>query len=63
MDHLDYLMEQYVERINLLTDALTQGNLPSIEEYRYVCGQLRGLEAACGVIRDLNKRLENSDNE
>jgi hypothetical protein len=63
MKELDYLMDQYVERIHLLTDALTQGNLPSIEEYRYVCGQLRGLESACGVIRDLNKRLENSDNE
>jgi hypothetical protein len=63
MRELDYLTNEYVERIQLLTDALTQGNLPSIEEYRYVCGQLRGLEAACGVIRDLKKRLENSDNE
>ena len=63
MRELDYLTNEYVERIRLLTDALTQGNLPSIEEYRYVCGQLRGLEAACGVIRDLKKRLENSDNE
>jgi hypothetical protein len=63
MRELDYLLVEYTERIQLLTGALTQGNLPSIEEYRYVCGQLRGLEAACGVIKDLKKRLENSDNE
>jgi len=63
MDYLDFLLKEYKERMAYLTDGLARGNMPSMEEYRYVCGQLRGLEAACGVIQDLKKRLENSDNE
>jgi len=63
MDYLDFLLKEYKERMAYLTDGLARGNMPSMEEYRYVCGQLRGLEAACGVIKDLKKRLENSDNE
>jgi hypothetical protein len=56
-------MKEYRERIEFLTGGLAQGNIPTIEEYRYVCGQIRGLEAACGTIQDLKQRLENSDNE
>ena len=63
MDYLEYLMKEYKERIEFLTGGLAQDNIPTIEEYRYVCGQIRGLEAACGTIQDLKQRLENSDNE
>jgi hypothetical protein len=56
-------MKEYKERIEFLTGGLAQDNIPTIEEYRYVCGQIRGLEAACGTIQDLKQRLENSDNE
>ena len=63
MDYLDYLVKEYKERIEFLTGGLAQGNIPTIEEYRYVCGQIRGLEAAYGIIQDLKQRLENSDNE
>jgi hypothetical protein len=63
MDHLDFLLKEYKERMEYLTDGLARGNIPTIEEYRYVCGQLRGLEAASGTIIDLKKRLEHSDDE
>lgn len=49
------------DRMDMLSRAVIQGNCPTIEEYRYMCGQLRGLEAACGIIEDLKKRMENSD--
>jgi hypothetical protein len=62
-NHLDYLLREYQERRDYLSSALAQGNIPTMEEYRYVCGQLRGLEAASLIITDLKKRLENSDNE
>jgi len=61
MDHLEYLLKEYQDRMQFLTDGLAQGNIPTIEEYRYICGQLRGLEAACGIIVDLQKRLEHSN--
>lgn len=61
MDYFEYLVKEYDDRIAYLTRGLSQGNIPTIEEYRYVCGQIRGLEAAIGTIQDLKKRLENPD--
>lgn len=63
MDQLDYLIKEYIDRMEFLKGGLAQGNIPTMEEYRYVCGQIRGLEAACATIEDLKKRMENSDNE
>jgi len=61
--NLEFLLREYKDRMDMLTQALARGNAPSFEEYKYICGQLRGLEAACGIIIDLKARLENSDNE
>lgn len=63
MDYLEYLLKEYIDRMDFLKGGLSQGNIPTIEEYRYICGQIRGLEAACGTIQDLKQRMENSDNE
>ena len=59
--NLDYLLDEYKERLDLLKQAVAAGTCQSFEEYKYVCGQLRGLESACAVIVDLKQRLENSD--
>ncbi len=59
--NLEYLFDQFRERMQMLTEAVARGNCKDIEEYRFVCGQLRGLEAACGIIKDLEQKLENSD--
>jgi hypothetical protein len=59
--NLEFLLSEYKDRMDMLSEALIRGNCPTIEEYRYICGQLRGLEAACGIIIDLKNRLENSD--
>jgi hypothetical protein len=56
-------LKEYIDRMDFLKGGLAQGNIPTIEEYRYVCGQIRGLEAACGTIQDLRTKMENSDNE
>ena len=57
----DVLLAEYKDRMDMLSEALFRGNCPTIEEYRYICGQLRGLEAASGIIVDLKQRLENLD--
>jgi hypothetical protein len=49
--------------MDMLSEALIRGNCPTIEEYRYICGQLRGLEAACATIVDLRKRTEEDFDE
>ena len=58
---LDYLLSQYKERMDMLSDAMARGGCTSFEEYKFTCGQLRGLEAACAVIKDLQERLETLD--
>ena len=59
--NLDYLLTEYRDRINMLQNAISTGNCVNYEEYKYACGQIRGLESACLTITDLKKRMENSD--
>lgn len=61
MNDLDYLLKEHRERIDTLKQAIAAGNCASYDEYKYACGQVRGLEAACLTITDLKQRLENSD--
>lgn len=63
MDYLEYLLKEYIDRMDFLKGGLAQGNIPTMEEYRYVCGQIRGLEAACGIIEGLKQKMESSDDE
>jgi|FreactcultureFD7_1027221.scaffolds.fasta_scaffold80412_2 hypothetical protein len=60
MDYKIYevLLGEYKSRMDMLSEALIRGNCPTIEEYRYICGQLRGLEAACAIIEDLQHKTE-----
>ena len=58
---LEYLLSEYKDRMQMLSDAMARGMCTSFEEYKFTCGQLRGLESACSVIQDLVDRLENSD--
>ena len=61
--NLEYLLNEYKERMQMLQDALAHGNCQSYEDYKYVCGQLRGLEAACVVIADLKAKIEEDFDE
>lgn len=61
MDTFEYLLMEYKDRMNMLTEALTRNNVANIEDYRYICGQLRGLEAACAIIVDLQKKQIEED--
>lgn len=58
---LEYLLNEYKERMGMLSEAMSRGMCTSFEEYKFTCGQLRGLESACAVIQDLADRLEKSD--
>ena len=60
-NELDLLLKEYTDRIDMLKQAVAAGNCANFEEYKYACGQIRGLEAACLTITDLKQRMENSD--
>ena len=61
MNEIDYLLDEYKERIAMLSKAISAGNCVSYDEYKYTCGQIRGLESACLTITDLKQRMEKSD--
>jgi len=63
MNEFEYLINEMKNRIAVLSDALSTNKISSYEEYKYTCGQIRGLEAACFVISDLKKRMEHSYDE
>lgn len=59
--NLEYLIDAYQDRMKMLAEAISVGNCTSYEEYKFACGQIRGLEAACAIIQDLVSNLENAD--
>jgi hypothetical protein len=60
-EYFTYLTKELHERMSMLSEAMARGQCANIEEYRFVVGQFRGLEAACAIIKDLNDKLENTD--
>jgi hypothetical protein len=55
------LLKQIDDRVLQLQEALADGRVENYEEYKKVCGEVRGLLTARNYITDLNKAMENSD--
>ena len=61
MDALDVIVEQTDEKVGQLKDYLSEGKAESFEEYKRICGEIKGLLTARGYALDLKQRLEQSD--
>jgi hypothetical protein len=61
MDAFEILIKQADEKIEQLKDFLAEGKAESFEEYKKLCGEVRGLLIMRGYTLDLKQRLENSD--
>ena len=61
MDAFDVLNEQIDEKVAQLKDHMAEGRAETYEEYKKLCGEIRGLLTARGYALDLKHRLENSD--
>lgn len=61
MDAFGILVQQADEKIMQLKDYLAEGKAESFEEYKKLCGEVRGLLIMRGYVLDLTQRLENSD--
>jgi len=57
----DVLKRQIDDRVLQLQEALADGRVETYEEYKKVCGEVRGLLTARNYITDLNKAMENSN--
>lgn len=61
MDAFDLLTKQIDEKVAQLKDHLAEGKASSYEEYKKLCGEIRGLLTVRGYALDLKSNLENSD--
>lgn len=61
MDAFDVFVQQADEKVAQLKDHLAEGKATSYEEYKRLCGEIRGLLTARGYALDLRTKLENSD--
>jgi uncharacterized protein YaaR (DUF327 family) len=55
------LVKQIDDKVLQLQEALSDGRVETLDEYKKVCGEVRGLLTARNYITDLNKVMENSD--
>jgi hypothetical protein len=61
MDVIDVLVGQADDKVTQLKDYLAEGKAESYEEYKRICGEIKGLLTARGYALDLKQRLEQSD--
>ena len=61
MDAFEVLIKQADEKVGQLKDYLADGKAESFEEYKKLCGEIRGLLIMRGYTLDLKQRLETSD--
>lgn len=58
---LKHLFTQFTEEIATNAAAIQQGAPKTFEEYKYLCGVIRGLSLAQSHVTDLMRRLEHFD--
>jgi len=61
MDGFEILIKQADDKVDQLKEYLAEGRAESFEEYKKLCGEVRGLLIMRGYVLDLKQRLENSD--
>lgn len=62
MDLFDVVTKEINDKVDQLKEALAAG-VPSFDEYRALCGEIKGLLFVKAYMRDLKQQLENSDDE
>lgn len=61
MNAFEVLVQELDEKVQQLQEFLAQGRAESYEDYKKVCGEIKGLLIARGSALDLKQRMENSD--
>lgn len=58
---LTHITRELNEKVIQLQEALADGRVDTFEEYKKVCGEVKGLLTAREYVMDLKRRLERSD--
>jgi hypothetical protein len=61
MNALEVIVQQADEKVTQIKDWLADGKADSFEEYKKLCGEIRGLLIMRGYALDLKQTMENSD--
>ena len=63
MTGLELLLKQVDEKVTQLQEDLASASAKDFADYRAVCGEIKGLLTARMYIKDLQQRMENSEDE
>lgn len=58
---LTHITRELNEKVIQLQEALADGRVDTFEEYKKVCGEVKGLLTAREYVMDLKRRLERSN--
>jgi hypothetical protein len=58
---IDVLVGQVDSKVLQLQEALADGRVDNFEEYKKVCGEIRGLLTARNYMTDLRQKMESSN--
>lgn len=61
MNAFEVLVEQADEKITDLKEYLAAGRAGTFEEYKGICGEIKGLLIARGYALDLKQKMEFAD--
>ena len=61
MTALEAIIKEIDEKVAQLRDHLTTGSVDTLEEYKKLCGEIRGLLYARDYTISLQNKLENMD--
>ena len=61
MTALEVLIKEADDKVSQLKDFLAEGKAVSYEDYKRLCGEIRGLLTMRGRTLDLKDQLEKSD--
>jgi hypothetical protein len=61
MDLYEVIAKEIDEKVKQLYEYIGTGKAETFEEYKRLCGEIKGLLTARGYTLDLKHRMENSD--
>jgi hypothetical protein len=61
MDGIELLLKRNDEERKALIEVIVSGGVSDFENYKHICGVIRGLDLADEHIRDLAKRMKDDD--
>jgi len=61
MKEIEIIVGHVDEKVNQLRDYLADGKSENFEEYKRICGEIRGLLIAKGYALDLKQTMEKAD--